>query len=185
MAQLKAEGKVKAVEVSTDDLAYIQHFNRDGGLEVVQLEYSVLNRRAEPATLPYLAENGIGVVVRGPLQKGLLAGKFTPDTTFPPGDVRAGWPAEEWYQRDFGAGRETPRTRGRGADDGPTRSSFRAQPPLHLHGHTRRETEEQVTANAAASARPLLSDDETAAHRRSSTRPSLNLTHNAPTPLDC
>ncbi len=96
LAQLKAEGKARAVGVSTDDFEYIKHFNKNGGLDVVQLEYSVLNRKAEREILPYLQEHGIGVVVRGPLQKGLLTGKFTSDTTFPkemcatPGRARSG-----------------------------------------------------------------------------------------------
>ena len=36
LAQLKAEGKARAVGVSTNDLAYIQHFATDGGLDVVR-----------------------------------------------------------------------------------------------------------------------------------------------------
>lgn len=76
-ALLKQDGKVRTVGVSTDSFPYIEHFNRDGGLDVVQLEYSILNRKAEREILPYLQEHGIGAVIRGPLQKGLLTGKFT------------------------------------------------------------------------------------------------------------
>jgi myo-inositol catabolism protein IolS len=31
------------------------------------------------------------VIVRGPLAMGKLTGKFTPETTFPKGDIRRGW----------------------------------------------------------------------------------------------
>jgi len=58
----------------------------------------LLNRRAERELLPYALAHNLGVVVRGPLQKGLLTGKFGRTTTFPPGDIRAGWPGEAWYQ---------------------------------------------------------------------------------------
>jgi aryl-alcohol dehydrogenase-like predicted oxidoreductase len=101
LARLKADGKVRAAGLSTDDIDYIRHFNSNGGLDVVQVEYSVLNRRAEHEILPYLAEHGIGAVLRGPLQKGLLTGRFTADTTFPEGDVRADWPEQDWYRRDL------------------------------------------------------------------------------------
>ncbi len=160
LVQLKAEGKVKAVGVSTDDLAYIQHFNQDGGLDVVQLEYSILNRRAERETLPYLAERGIGVVVRGPLQKGLLTGKFTPDTTFPAGDVRAGWPAEEWYQRDLGRVEKLRKLEADGQTMGQLALRFVLNHPAISAAIPGGKTADQVAANAAASVRPLLSDDE-------------------------
>jgi myo-inositol catabolism protein IolS len=160
LAQLKTEGKVKAVGVSTDDLNYIKHFNHNGGLDVVQLEYSILNRRAEREVLPYLAEHGIGVVVRGPLQKGLLTGKFTPDTAFPPGDVRAGWPAEEWYQRDLG---RVDRLRELESDTqsmGQLALRFVLNDPAISAAIPGGKTPEQVAANAGASVRPLLSEEE-------------------------
>jgi aryl-alcohol dehydrogenase-like predicted oxidoreductase len=72
--RLKKDGKVRAVSVSTNDLDHIKHFDRDGGLDVVQLDYSILNREPEREILPYLEERGIGVVVRGPLRMGILTG---------------------------------------------------------------------------------------------------------------
>lgn len=75
---LKRDGKARAVGVSTDDLAYVKRFDGDGGIDAVQLEDSILNRKAERGILPYLEERGLGTVIGGPLQKGLLTGKFTP-----------------------------------------------------------------------------------------------------------
>src|SRR5215213_2041163 len=72
--RLKKDGKVRAVGVSTNDLDHIRHFDRDGGLDVVQLDYSILNREPETEVLPYLEERGIGVIVRGPLRMGILTG---------------------------------------------------------------------------------------------------------------
>jgi myo-inositol catabolism protein IolS len=74
LERLKRDGKVRAVGVSTNDLDHIKHFDRDGGLDVVQLDYSILNREPERAFLPYLQEHGIGAVVRGPLRMGILTG---------------------------------------------------------------------------------------------------------------
>jgi aryl-alcohol dehydrogenase-like predicted oxidoreductase len=49
---------------------------------VVQLDYSLLNRAPETDILPYCQENGIAVMVRGPLAMGLLSGNYSADTIF-------------------------------------------------------------------------------------------------------
>jgi aryl-alcohol dehydrogenase-like predicted oxidoreductase len=100
--RLKREGKARATGVSTDDVAHLRHFDRDGGCDVVQFDLSILNRDAERELLPYARERGIGTVVRGPLHKGLLSGKFDEATRWPEGDVRHGWPDEPWYRDALG-----------------------------------------------------------------------------------
>ena len=95
--QLKRDGKVRAVGVSTENFDYIKHFNREGGLDAVQLDYSILNRSVESEVLPYLEQHGIGAVVRGPLRMGILTGKFHEGTTFGEGDIRRNWPRETWF----------------------------------------------------------------------------------------
>lgn len=65
---LNRDGKFKLAGVSTNCLDYVKHFNRDGGLVVVQLDYSISNREPETELLPYLEEYGIGAIVRGPLR---------------------------------------------------------------------------------------------------------------------
>lgn len=88
---LKSTGKVRAWGVSTGDVGLLRHFNAAGDCDVLQVDYSILNRIPEREMLPYCAENGIGVIVRGPIAMGLLADKFTVDDTFPDGDFRANW----------------------------------------------------------------------------------------------
>ncbi|MDQ6693442.1 MAG: hypothetical protein M3014_03340 [Chloroflexota bacterium] len=51
---IKQSGKARAVGLSADNLDYIKHFSRDGGLDVVQLDYSILNCSPEKEILPYL-----------------------------------------------------------------------------------------------------------------------------------
>jgi aryl-alcohol dehydrogenase-like predicted oxidoreductase len=103
--KMKEEGIVKAWGVSTGDIDVLRTFNADGDCEVLQTDYSILNRTAEREILPYCQENGIGVIARGPLAMGLLAGKFSPGDTFPAGDFRRAWiedPAQnEQYRRDL------------------------------------------------------------------------------------
>ena len=160
LAQLKDEGKARAVGVSTNDLAYIQHFATGGGLDIVQLEYSILNRTAEREILPYLHERGVGVVVRGPLQKGLLTGKFTADTTFPDGDIRAEWPSQDWYQADLQRVEGLRVLEREGQSMGQLALRFVLDHPAVSSAIPGGKSPEQVAANAAASVRPLLSAQE-------------------------
>ncbi len=157
---LKRDGKVRVTGVSTDSLPYIQHFNRDGGVDVVQLDYSILNRKAERDILPYLQEHGIGAVIRGPLRMGLLTGKFTPETTFSDNDVRKNWPQEPWYRESLD---KVERLRALERPDqtpGQLALRFVLNHPAVSVAIPGAKTPEQVEANAAASVRPLLSEDE-------------------------
>lgn len=97
--RLKEEGKVAAWGVSTSDLRHLERFNAEGDCDVLQTDYSILNRTAEEAILPYCLERGIGVIVRGPLAMGLLTGKYASTDTFPPGDFRRAW-IEDSVQHD-------------------------------------------------------------------------------------
>ncbi|HSH21183.1 MAG TPA: aldo/keto reductase, partial [Candidatus Caenarcaniphilales bacterium] len=89
--RLKREGKVRAVGVSTDSIEHLRHYDRDGGIDAVQVDYSILNREREYDILPYAQAHGLGVVVRGPLAKGLLTGKFSAASMFNRGDIRESW----------------------------------------------------------------------------------------------
>ncbi|MBE3123910.1 MAG: aldo/keto reductase, partial [Planctomycetes bacterium] len=79
---LQQEGKIRAFGVSTNHLATLQTFHRQGRCAAVQLDYSLLARGAERDILPWCRREGVAAIIRGPLAKGLLAGKYTPDTTF-------------------------------------------------------------------------------------------------------
>jgi myo-inositol catabolism protein IolS len=157
--RLKRDGKVRAAGVSTNDLDHIEHFNRDGGLDVVQLDYSILNREPEREILPYLQEHRIGAVVRGPLRMGILTGKFSEDTTFPEGDIRRNWPAERWFKDNL-----EKVERLRSLEDGKTLGQLALRYVLNHPAVSvaipGAKTLAQVEANAAASVRPLLSEED-------------------------
>jgi myo-inositol catabolism protein IolS len=87
---LKAEGCLRAYGISTNSLDVLKRFNVNGTCAVVQVDYSLLNRAPEAAFLPYCQEHGIGVMVRGPLAKGVLSGRYNGESTFTD-TVRAGW----------------------------------------------------------------------------------------------
>ncbi|UBV44475.1 aldo/keto reductase (plasmid) [Deinococcus taeanensis] len=159
-AQLKQEGRVRAVGVSTDDFAYVQAFNQGGTLDVVQLDYSLLNRTAEQHILPYCLDRGIGVVVRGPLRMGMLTGKFTADTRFPEGDVRHNWPQEDWYRAQLD---QVQQLRSLASPDRPLGEvalRFVLNHPAVSVAIPGGKTPEQVEQNVRASTRTLLTDDD-------------------------
>ena len=99
---LKDEGCLRAYGISTNDLEVLKRFNRESTCSVVQVDYSLLNRGAEEDFLPYCLEHGIAVMVRGPLAKGLLSGRYTKDSVFTD-SVRAGWSAGGAQQAQFEA----------------------------------------------------------------------------------
>ena len=99
--KLQQEGKVRAYGVSTADFAYLKAFNADGHCGTLQIDYSILNRTPEADCLPYCQEEDIGVIVRGGLAMGILAGKFTADVTFPENDFRRNWIENEEENKIF------------------------------------------------------------------------------------
>jgi len=99
--RLQRDGKVRAYGLSSSDFAFIKDFNRDGRCAVLQIDYSLLNRTAESEIFPYCQANNIGVIVRGALAMGILAGKFTSETRFPEGDFRRNWHENPDERRSF------------------------------------------------------------------------------------
>ena len=79
---LKEEGRLRVGGISTDSLQVLERFNARGTCGVVEVNYSLVDRRAEADLLPYCQEHGIGVLVRGPLAMGLLSGRYNADSVF-------------------------------------------------------------------------------------------------------
>lgn len=89
--KLQADGKVRGYGVSTSDFAYLQVFNKDNQTSTLQIDYSILHRMPENEIFPYCQDHDIGILVRGPLAMGILAGKFTAESKFPEDDFRQRW----------------------------------------------------------------------------------------------
>jgi myo-inositol catabolism protein IolS len=108
--RLERAGKVRAYGLSTSDFDYIRAFNHDGKCASLQIDYSILNRTPEAEIFAYAKQQGIGIIVRGALAMGLLAGKFDEKSSFPAGDFRQKWlsdPAQnEVYRSDLAKVRE-------------------------------------------------------------------------------
>ena len=87
--QLVQEGKIRYVGVSNYNVEQMKTFEQTRKLDALQPAYSLFRRDIEQDILPYTQEHGIGVLVYGPLAHGLLAGAFTPQTTFAADDWRS------------------------------------------------------------------------------------------------
>ncbi|MEU1877950.1 aldo/keto reductase [Streptosporangium sp. NPDC020072] len=98
MADLKAEGKVRAIGLSNHSPEQLQAAEEIAHVDVVQPPFSAINRSAA-AEVAWANAHGTGVIVYSPLQSGLLTG------TFSAGRV-ASLPADDWRRasRDFTTG---------------------------------------------------------------------------------
>lgn len=94
LEDLKREGKIRAYGVSVhspeEGLAAIQSTMPD----TVQLVYNLARREAESAFFPAARAANIGVIVREPLANGFLAGRYTPESIWDKGDIRARMPQQ-------------------------------------------------------------------------------------------
>lgn len=70
---LKAEGFIRHYGISSIRPNVIREYVKKSNIVSVMMQYSILDRRPEEEALPLLHENGISVVTRGPVAKGLLS----------------------------------------------------------------------------------------------------------------
>ena len=88
MELLQERGKIRFWGIS---IARPEH-----GLEIIaqgwgyslQVLFNVLNQAPARELFPLAVQKGFGIIARVPLASGLLTGKYRPDSTFPPDDVR-------------------------------------------------------------------------------------------------
>ena len=85
-------GKVKHFGLSEAGPKIIRRAHAVQPVTAVQNEYALWTQDSRPAVLPTCEELGIGFVSWSPLGMGFLTGTVTPKTTFPAGDLRAGFP---------------------------------------------------------------------------------------------
>ncbi|MFQ6331298.1 aldo/keto reductase [Nocardia sp. CWNU-33] len=76
MADLKKEGKVRAIGLSNHDAAQLEVAESIAHVDAIQPPFSAINRSAAPE-IAWAQQHGTGVIVYSPLQSGLLTGAFT------------------------------------------------------------------------------------------------------------
>ena len=170
MAELAAEGKVRAIGISNVSVEELDEAASAAEIAAVQNEYSLLARDAERDVLPRCRELGIGFVPYYPLAAGLLTGKYRAGEPAPSGSRWDGTDAIEsgdGTTRAVSTTEETfariERLRAFAADRGHSLlelaiAGLAAQPGVAsvIAGAT---SAEQVRANAAAGTWELSGDD--------------------------
>ena len=73
--QLKQQGKIRQYGISSIRPNVIREYVSRSGMASVMMQYSLLDRRPEESVLGLLQQHNIGVLARGSLAQGLLAGK--------------------------------------------------------------------------------------------------------------
>ncbi|WP_299433206.1 aldo/keto reductase [uncultured Aquimarina sp.] len=76
---LRKEGKIRCYGISSIRPNVIREYVKCSNISSVMMQYSLLDRRPEELCLELLKENNIGVLARGSIAKGLLAGKLSSD----------------------------------------------------------------------------------------------------------
>lgn len=91
LRQLRKEGKIRYIGVSTPehDQNSVVDLIKGGWVDSVQVIFNLFEQEPAAEILPAAAEHGVGIIVRMAFDEGALTGKFTKQTTFPPGDFRS------------------------------------------------------------------------------------------------
>lgn len=77
LAELKEEGKVRAIGVSNFDVSQMERVRPIAPISSLQPPYSMLMREIEDEILPYCEEHNIGAIVYSPMHNGMLSGTMT------------------------------------------------------------------------------------------------------------
>ena len=90
LADLKRQGKVRHYGISTNNQAAIERLRAFGTIDVLQVGYNLLERSADKL-LRWAQRERIGTLIRVPLAKGMLTGKYggkDAADALPPEDLR-------------------------------------------------------------------------------------------------
>ena len=89
LAHLRDAGKIRWYGISTNNREAIDQLRAYGPLHVLQIGYNMLERQAD-ALLHWARAEQIGTLIRVPLAKGMLTGKYSGPqaVAMPPGDHR-------------------------------------------------------------------------------------------------
>ncbi|MBI1993207.1 MAG: aldo/keto reductase [Deltaproteobacteria bacterium] len=99
----KKEGKIRHYGVSINKMDEGVAAVRDGRSDTIQIEYNLLDQEPAREVFPMAQEANVGVIVRVPLRRGLLTGKFTLEDQqrFQGEDVRARNFAGEIFSKEL------------------------------------------------------------------------------------
>jgi len=163
LARLREAGKIRWYGISTNNREAIDQLRAHGPLHVLQIGFNLLERSAD-ALLHWARAEQIGTLIRVPLAKGMLTGKYSGPqaVAMPPGDHRY----ERFQQPGTVDGlQKLPQL---GFLQTPARSMVQAALRFVLDHPgvssviAGAKTRQQIEENIAASALPALAPDERA-----------------------
>jgi len=93
LAELKDQGLVRHIGVSNFDVAHLRRIQQIAPVETLQPPYSLVDRDVERDVLPFVEDEGIGVIVYSPMGSGLLTGSMTRERIAQLSD-------DDWRKRD-------------------------------------------------------------------------------------
>jgi aryl-alcohol dehydrogenase-like predicted oxidoreductase len=93
MRRLQEQGKVRYIGVSNFNASQMRRAQKIAPITSLQPKYSLLARDVEESTLPFAAENNIGVIVYSPMYSGLLSGAMTRERI-------GSFASDDWRKRD-------------------------------------------------------------------------------------
>jgi aryl-alcohol dehydrogenase-like predicted oxidoreductase len=93
MAQLKKEGKVRAIGVSNFNVEQMRRIQKIAPIDSLQPPYSLVHPDVERDVLPFCRQHNIGVIVYSPMMSGLLTGAMTKERI-------EQLPTDDWRKRD-------------------------------------------------------------------------------------
>lgn len=85
---LKQDGSIAQYGVSVETIDQAMRAIRHPGVATVQIIFNMFRQKPAEEVLLSAARANVGIIARVPLASGLLAGKFTKETTFPQTDHR-------------------------------------------------------------------------------------------------
>lgn len=85
---VREEGLIRQFGASVETIEEGLLCMEQDDLQSLQVIFNIFRQKLATDLLPQAKANGVGIIVRLPLASGLLAGKFTKDTTFEEGDHR-------------------------------------------------------------------------------------------------
>ena len=77
MADLKKQGKVRAIGVSNFNVEQMKRIQKIAPIDSLQPPYSLVNPSVQNEILPFCEQENIGVIVYSPMASGLLTGTMT------------------------------------------------------------------------------------------------------------
>ncbi|HCR19368.1 MAG TPA: aldo/keto reductase [Candidatus Latescibacteria bacterium] len=92
--RMKASGKIRFGGASVSTVEEGLRCIEAGGVDVLQVYYNILDQRPDPELFEAARTSGTGLVVKTPLGRGLLTGKYSPDSHFHRDDFRSRWQKE-------------------------------------------------------------------------------------------